>query len=514
MNLFMIAWFMMSPEEVQKNIHDYWWRLNNLYYIKNKAGEKVLFKPNPAQCDFNKNKTHLNIILKARQLGFSTFIDLMGFDLAFWTENKEVVIQAQDQPAAEKLFEEKIKFPYDNLPESLRTANPTVKSNTRQLKFANGSVIRVVTSARSGTTNFLHISEFGKICSKYPEKARETVTGSLNTVAPGQFIFLESTAEGRDGAFYKMTKRSMDDKVNGRKLSPSVYKFHFYPWYKDKTYNIDPEYITVTKEKQEYFKDLEVKTGVTLTAGQKAWYITKEEEQGEDMKREMPSTPEEAFEQAILGAYYSREMALMREQRRIRAIPYEPKLPVYTFWDLGRNDSTAIWFMQYHELNEEYRFINYLENSGESLQFYVRLLQKMSYVYAVHFLPHDADIVDLTSDKNISRADICRDLGLNVQVVSRVDDKNNAVQAVRDILGKCWFDDEHCDLGITALDQRHKEWDDKRGCFKDRPAHDAYSHGNDAFEQFARGFSPQTIGNYESSTDNSMIDDFDNSYFA
>lgn len=504
----------MTADDVKDNLGDYWWRLNNLYFIKNKAGKKVLFKPNPAQIDFNNNKTHLNIILKARQLGFSTFIDLLGFDLAFWTANKEVVIQAQDQPAAEKLFEEKVKFPYDNLPQSVRELNPTVKSNTRQLKFQNGSVIRVVTSARSGTTNFLHISEFGKICSKYPEKARETVTGSLNTVAPGQFIFIESTAEGRDGAFYKMTKRAMDHKSSGKKLSPSIYKFHFYPWYKDETYTIDPEYIVITKEKVDYFNELELETGVILTPGQKAWYVSKEEEQGEDMLREMPSTPKEAFNQAIVGAYYSREMALVRKQQRIRKIPYEPKLPVYTFWDLGRNDSTAIWFMQYHELNEEYRFINCLENSGESLQFYVRQIQKFTYTYAVHFLPHDADVTDLTSDKNMSRADICRGLGLNVQVVPRVDDKNNAIQSVRDILGKCWFDASNCNEGIIALDQRHKEWDDKRGCFKDRPAHDAYSHYNDAMEQFARGFSPQTIGNYESSMDNSMIDDFDNSYFA
>jgi len=165
--------------------------------------------------------------------------------------------------------------------------------------------------------------------------------------------------------------------------------------------------------------------------------------------------------------------------------------------------------MQYHELNNEYRFIDYYENSGESLQFYVRYVQKKEYVYGVHYMPHDADITDLTSDNNKSRADICRDLGLIIQVVPRVDDKNNAIQAVRDILGKCWFDSVNCEQGIIGLDMRKKAWDDKRGCFKNYPEHDAYSHCNDAFEQFARGFNPATVMLYNNQIDASAMSDYD-----
>src|SRR5215207_10590786 len=58
------------------------------------------------------------------------------------------------------------------------------------------------------TLQYLHVSEFGKICAQAPEKAREIVTGALNTVEAGQFVVIESTAEGQEGAFYEMTQRA------------------------------------------------------------------------------------------------------------------------------------------------------------------------------------------------------------------------------------------------------------------------------------------------------------------
>lgn len=480
----------MTPKEVQDNIHDYWWRLNNLYYIKDKRGQKVLFVPNAAQCDFKKHMTHLNIILKARQLGFSTFIDIMGFDLAFWTENKEVVIQAQDREAAEKLFEEKIQFPYDNLPESVKAFNPRVKSNTRQMKFENGSTVRVVVSARSGTVNFLHISEFGKICAKFPDKARETVTGSLNTVASGQFIFIESTAEGREGAFYDMTQASIKQKLQGKKLTPNDYSFHFYPWYKEPTYIADPESVIISDKEHNYFNKIESEEYILISPEQRAWYCIKKVTQGEDMKREFPSTPKEAFEQSIKGAYFADDMSKARGEGRLTKIKYDPRLPVYTFWDIGR-DTTSIWFMQFNRVDNEYRFINYMSDINRSLQYYVKEMAKLGYVLDSHYLPHDAEVTSLDNPDEISRADVLRGLGLTIHVVPRVKKKLNAIQASRDILPSCWFDEEQCKEGIKGLDHYRCEWDDKLGAFKrEIPFHDWASHPADSFQQFAMGFKP------------------------
>ena len=503
---------MLSDTEINQGMHDQWWRLNNLYYILDKYGNRVLFKPNAAQKFLYHNTWFLNIILKARQLGFSTFIDIWGLDTAIWNSNQRVVIIAQDKEAATKLFEEKIQYPYSQIPQTVKSLNPQQRSNAQEMKFSNNSSVRVVTSARSGTVNFLHISEFGKICAKDPVKAREVVTGSLNTVAPGEMVFIESTAEGREGAFYKMTQIAIKLFQQGKKLTEMDYRFHFFAWYEEPSYKLDPEYVIIDKGMRKYFNDLESSLNITLTEHQRAWYVKKSDEQGEDMKREYPSTPKEAFEQAIIGAYYATEMAKVRKDKRIRPIPYDPKLPVYTFWDLGRNDNMAIWFMQYNESADEYRFINYLEYNGESIQYYAKELQKLPYIYAMNYLPHDGEVVDLSEEKNLSRADILRGLGFKVKVVPRVDLKGNAIQAVRDIIGKCWFDEENTTQGIKCLDHLRKQWNEKNGCFMNDPIRDWAKHGADAFEQFARGFNAENVQNRTEAEDNYNTEEYDNSY--
>lgn len=467
---------------------DQWWRLNNLYYILDAKMRRVLFVPNEAQQFLYHNVWYLNIILKARQLGFSTFIDIWALDTAFWNNNQRVVIIAQDKIAAENLFEEKIKYPYDQLSEQVKALNPRVRSNARELKFANNSSIRVVTSARSGTVNFLHISEFGKICAKYPEKAREVVTGTLNTVAPGEIVFIESTAEGREGPFFEMTDRAIKLHAAAKKLGEMDYKFHFFPWYEEPRYKAEPDNVIISPKEHDYFDLIEHEENVTITNEQRAWYCIKKIEQGEDMKREYPSTPKEAFEQSIMGAYFKDDMLKARSEGRLRRVPYEPRLPVYTFWDIGR-DTTAIWFMQHNRINKEYRFIRYMAGMNRSLQYYVKEMYKLGYVFETHYLPHDADITSIDNPDETTRADVLRALGMRVEVVPRVKLKGNAIQAVRDRISDCWFDEELCADGIKCLDHYRAEWDDKLGTFKrDTPLHDWASHGSDAFQQFAMGF--------------------------
>src|SRR5688572_385460 len=106
---------------------------------------------------------------------------------------------------------------------------------------------------RSGTLQYLHVSEFGKICAQYPEKAREIVTGALNTVEAGQFIVIESTAEGQEGAFFKMTDRARAHTDAGQALSPLDYKFHFFPWWKEKAYALHGASIAIGEEYLKYF---------------------------------------------------------------------------------------------------------------------------------------------------------------------------------------------------------------------------------------------------------------------
>ena len=273
----------------KENLENELWRLNNLYYIKDKNGNKVRFQMNRVQRFLYENLWYLNIILKARQLGCTTFFQLFYLDRCLFNDNTNAGVIAHTQVDAQAFFDDKLLFAYENLPEEIRRENPADTKNVRELKFANGSRIRVGTSMRSGTLQYLHISEFGKICAKYPDKAKEIVTGSLNTVAPGNFISIESTAEGAHGEFYDRCLEAEAIQESGQKLSKMDYKFFFFPWYED------PEYVLYVTEAtpipdayKEYFDTLEKEEGIVLRPEQKQWYVAKG--QGAE-RRHAPGVP-------------------------------------------------------------------------------------------------------------------------------------------------------------------------------------------------------------------------------
>lgn len=286
---------------INAHLSDVWWRLNNLYKIVNEEGELVTFRMRPAQRELFKNMHYRNIILKARQLGFSTGIDIYLLDQALFNKNLSCGIIAQDLPAAGEIFSTKISVPFDNLPPWLRA---TFQISTRRegangghIEFAHGSKIRVSTSFRSGTVQRLHISEHGKICAKYPAKAKEVRTGTLNAIKDGCIVFIESTAEGVGGDFHTMSTRAMDLGQLNLPLTSQDYKFHFFAWWQDPKYqtSVPTGGLRLSKYHQEYFSAVEQAMGITLLDEQKQWYIRKEIEQQEEMKQEFPSTPSEAF---------------------------------------------------------------------------------------------------------------------------------------------------------------------------------------------------------------------------
>src|SRR5215213_3337768 len=257
------------------------WRLSNLYWITDKAGRAVQFVPNSSQLKFMDEVHTLNLILKARQLGFTTLCCLIYLDACVFTPHK-----LED---AKVIFRDNIKFPYDRLDEGIRGTVRAVQDSADTLTFGNNSSIRVSTSMRSGTLQYLHVSEFGKICAQAPEKAREIVTGALNTVETGQFVVIESTAEGQEGPFYEMTQRARTRAVLGESLTPLDYRFHFFPWWQEESYVLDDHAVVIGAEDQRYFERLEAE-GLRLTLPQRRWWTRKAETLGADMRREYPAT--------------------------------------------------------------------------------------------------------------------------------------------------------------------------------------------------------------------------------
>jgi hypothetical protein len=456
------------------------WRLTNLYSIINKDGRKVPFRPNWAQLALLDDLHNQNLILKARQLGFTTFIQIFMLDACIFNSNIRAGTIAHRLDDAKVIFRDKVKFPYDNLPEGLRARRPIVKDAADELLFDNNSSIRVGVSMRSGTLQYLHISEYGQVCARFPEKAREIRTGALNTVQAGQVVFIESTGEGQEGHYYDLCEAAKTKQRTGDPLSSLDFKFFFYPWWKAPEYAIDPASVAIPDTFREYFDKLETSQGITLTPAQQAWYVKKAETQLGDMKREFPSTPEEAFEASLVGAYYADPMAAAELQGRIGKHKAIAGLPVNTSWDLGVGDATAIWFWQ--KLHGKIGLVGYYENNGEGLPFYVTKLEeyakRLGWTYGRHYVPHDAKVKEWGSSRTRVEQMVSHGLHPTLVPMHMIDDGINAVRAT---LPHCYFDEEECAGGLKALKAYRKEWDEDKACFRDKPLHNWASNGADSF---------------------------------
>jgi hypothetical protein len=193
-----------------------------------------------------------------------------------------------------------------------------------------------------------------------------------------------------------------------------------------------------------------------------------------------------SFEAAVRGAYFARELNQAEADGRITTLPYDPRLPVHTAWDLGIADSTVIWFIQVHA--GETRVIDVLKGEGVGLDWYAQRLQERGWIWGEHYLPHDAQVRELGSGR--SRIETLAGYGLGATLCPSLP-VEDGIQAVRLLLATCWFDRERCRAGIEALRMYRRDYDEKRQEFRVRPLHDWTSHYADAFRYFAIGHRPR-----------------------
>lgn len=470
-------------------LKDRLFRLNHLYYITDKNGKKVRFKMTPEQLAYYEGEHTRNVILKARQLGFTTEVCIIQLDAALFESSRCAMI-AHTLFDAKRLFREKVKYAYDLLPDVVKAANPVVIETKEELVFEKGGSVTVSTSFRGGTLQRLHVSEFGKICAKYPEKAREIISGAFEALGIDGIGTLESTAEGRQGYFFNISQEAEKLHLANKELSKQDFKFFFFSWWRNPEYAMPAQVLPERLER--YFYELEHKHGIKLTDEQKSWYYGKEKTLGADMKREYPSIPKEAFEQSVEGAYYSKQFADLYAKGLIaEKLPGNAHAPVDTYWDLGVSDSTTIWFIK--KVGERYQVIDCYSNSGEGLNHYLEVLHKRGYSYGVHVAPHDVDNRTLGSHDAKSLKQQAREgyvingvkMSINFEVVKRTTSVNTDIEMVRQILPLCEFDAVKCDDGIKALENYKKDWNEKAGMWRDKPLHDWSSHYADAFRYFA-----------------------------
>ena len=459
------------------------------------------FRPNRAQKRFIRRLWHRNLILKARQLGFTTLICLLWLDHALFNANQRCGIIAQDREAAEAIFRDKVKFAYENLPSEIRERFPLARDSASELLFAhNNSSIRVATSMRSGTIHRLHISEFGKICAKYPDKAQEVMTGSIPAVPTNGVLVIESTAEGRDGEFFSLVEQAKAKFISREKLTVRDYRFHFYAWWQEPKYRLDSSLVPISREEHEYFDKIEAEMECRIGPDQRAWYVaTKRADfsgKEERMWQEYPSTPDEAFQISTEGNYYAKDMIALRKRGGITRVPVLD-LPVNTFWDIGNSDGCAVWYHQ--SLRGEDRFVGYDEAHGENLRFYAQMLKDHGWMFGTHFLPHDAAHKRL-GDYNRSVMEQLEELlpGQRFVIVPRITELITGIYATRKHLKGCYFDAEACKHGVARIEGYKKRFNRADNRFVDEPdKSNGCSEGADALRQWAQA---KELGMVEAAT--------------
>jgi len=233
--------------------------------------------------------------LKARQLGFTTFICIFLLDYALFNKNKSIGIIAHTQGDASVIFK-KVKIAWEGFPQAIKDYLHlgTLGDSKAEYEFSNGSTMRISTSLRSGTYQAVLITEFGKICARFPEKADEIVTGTLPAVPAQGLVFIESTAEGEEGHYYDFVQDAMEAARMRRHLTVKDYKFFFFPWYENPADVVTGE-VDIPPSMEEYLEKMERLCKVTFSKEQKNWYYLESKIQRTKMKQEHPTTPEEAF---------------------------------------------------------------------------------------------------------------------------------------------------------------------------------------------------------------------------
>lgn len=506
------------------------WRLSNLYAIKPSEGPIEKFRPNAAQRHYFNNMHLCNHILKARKLGFSTFNMMDASDALLFTTGIEVGIIDYSLPDAKKKLA-MIKLAYDNLDNvqlhgkeqasigaMIKRNNPMRYSKT-EITFGNGSVAYCGVSLRGTTPNRLYISELGKTSIFAPIKAQEIRTGALNSLTPGNVIVLESTHEGgKFGLHYELLETAMS-KV-GTPLSPIDFKFFFYPWW------LDPRYVIIDDRPLrpqivEYFAKIEPQLPafcaqhgfpyIPLTHFQKRWYDIKEEQQRHGMKKEFPSLPGEAFESPSDNSIYGTQMADCRAAGRVIDFNPCPHRAIFSFWDLGVSDFTAIWLNQLE--GKAVNWLNWHEDSGLAGGEYVKIIRQWEHHYSrkidAHFLPHDAALRDKFSATTY--ADQLKAAGLqNIIIVPRTPDIWNGINEVRRLLPNSFFHKTNCDSprvkdgqkfpsGVACLEGYQRRISRDGMTIQEAPWHNQFSHTADAARTFGEASLLNMIPSHDSS---------------
>lgn len=482
-------------------IYDRKWRLNNLYRIIDRDSNSIKFSLNSVQENVLENLHQRNLILKARQLGMSTFAVLYLLDAVLFSENLHAGIVSYSLEHAQHIFKRIIGHALDTLPEKFRGMTGITQRSAREISFNNGSSLRVDTTLRGGSYPLVLISEFGKTCARNPQKAEEVITGTLQAVPRNGTVIIESTGEGNEGFFAEMV---MDASRRGNdELTALDYKLFFYNWLEESSYQLDEE-VKYDYSLTDYFNKVEKEIGKDINKYQRNWYAKQIAILGDKVKQEFPSTVSEAFLTST-DAYYFAE-ALNRaytSNRCLYSALYDSLLPVYVAMDIGLNDLTVMVFFQI--AHGEVRIIDYYEDKNKDVPFYAKyLLQDKQYLYHTIFLPHDStkrDPLDINNSYERDFRRLFNGTNTSFHVLKRMD-KQLSISHSKIMIDRCVFNVNRVKPLLDQMAKYRKTWNESQGRYLEEPYHNLASNYADAFRYVAQSVGHlETVSSYKGALD-------------
>lgn len=509
---------MKAPTEDQiLQLRSAWWRLNNLYHIRPKNKPVCHFKPNWAQVELmrakNDQKARRMCVPKGRQFGISTGEVILALDDCLFRRGGNIssgiiditLDQGKDKVAMAKFaydYLDSPNHPHRELGNFIKQGIPLASDNQTTLRWRNGSALHTAMSFVGKTLKRLHVSDAGKIAFNDPERSNE-ILESFESVPLEAEVMCEGVHYGgKSGWFYEICKGALNTPPTGD-IDPTQWKLVFLEWYKHPEYTLSEEACEKFELKPpmaSYFDHLEKNHGIVCTLGQKLWYSSRCDQGGgrNAVYGQYPSTLAESWAAPVEGAIYGDIITDLRTKGKVCEFEPHADLPLFTAWDLGHFDSTAIWLFQMAP--QEILWLNWLEESGHPASVYADRIRSWEKLYgrqiSSHLLPHDGNRKNFSS--GLSPIEALQRAGLpshSIQCVPRTNNPWDGINRGRELLRRSVFHLE-CDRpriveskevpsALNRLESYHKKVTEFGGTQHELPVHDGNSHVADAYRTFA-----------------------------
>lgn len=462
-------------------------RLRTLYTCRREGkGNGIPFVPRPEQevifRHLIETPTVPAYIIKSRRLGLSTGLCTFQADAAVFESGWRGVLIDQKQDDATKKMVEIIRFSIDNLDPAILRQIHFDKRNDSELRIRIGnekesqdSVIYATTGSRGGDCSMLHVSEWGPIAATDAPRSKEIRSGAFPAARLGRRVVETTWMGGKGGDLWELIQPILEKDPNAEGV------IYFFPWHEDPAaIKLDG---LVTKETEDYFRELSERLGKKFDPERKKWWAAKKLEQGMMMSREYPSTLDEAFRSPIEGAIYAKQIDQARTEGRVIPFEWDRSEQVHTFWDLGSPKHTRCTYVQFVG-----REIHLIDHDGGEIEMTpaerVAYMNAKGYYYGQHFLPHDAAAQE-KSGVNFQQQLVQAGL-TNTRIIKRCHSIWPGINKAHEILPRCVFHSVKCETLISALEQYAMKKSTVDGMITDVILKNWTEHSADSFRMLAQ----------------------------